>query len=213
MKCIKLKRFLSILLVVTMLVSMNTTAFANTDLKINYSTKESTANIIITDDGVYLKGDYYTKAEFEELLKKAELVKSTNSSNTRMAAPAVVYFIPGIGEIAFAGTVIIVAGYGAVKAGSWLYDTITNWLSNSSAREIAQVRAQIPSRLRDKNGDVDLGKFDQKVKNDNGTTYKEKKGWTIDKDTANHGGRKWKLKDKSGNRVASLGENGEVLGK
>ncbi|WP_346919241.1 hypothetical protein [Lacrimispora sp.] len=41
----------------------------------------------------------------------------------------------------------------------------------------------------------------------------EKKGWTIDKDTANHGGRKWKLKDKSGNRVASLGENGEVLGK
>ena len=35
----------------------------------------------------------------------------------------------------------------------------------------------------------------------------------VGKDTAGHGGRKWKLKDKAGNRVASLGENGEVLAK
>lgn len=39
------------------------------------------------------------------------------------------------------------------------------------------------------------------------------KRWTIDRDTAGHGGRRWKLKDKSGDRVASLGEHGEVLGK
>lgn len=45
------------------------------------------------------------------------------------------------------------------------------------------------------------------------TRYKESGGWIIDKDNAGHGGRKWKLKDKAGNRVASLGENGEVLGK
>ena len=43
--------------------------------------------------------------------------------------------------------------------------------------------------------------------------YKEEGGWAIDKDTAGHGGRKWKLKDKKGNRIASLGKNGEVLGK
>ena len=56
-----------------------------------------------------------------------------------------------------------------------------------------------------------MDNFDQKV---NGkTAYKEKGGWTIEKDTAGHGGRKWKLKDKSGNRVASLDENGKVLGK
>lgn len=96
-------------------------------------------------------------------------------------------------------------------AGTWLYNTITEWLSNSQARTIAKIRAKIPSRLRKENGDVDLGKFNEKVGGKN--SYKEKGGWTIDKDTAGHGGRKWKLKDKAGNRVASLGENGEVLAK
>ena len=79
--------------------------------------------------------------------------------------------------------------------------------SNSSA----QIRASIPKRLRKKNGDVNLGKFKNKVKGK--TSYKEEGGWAIDKDTAGHGGRKWKLKNKKGNRIASLGKNGEVLGK
>ena len=56
-----------------------------------------------------------------------------------------------------------------------------------------------------------LGKFKNKVKGK--TSYKEEGGWAIDKDTAGHGGRKWKLKNKKGNRIASLGKNGEVLGK
>ena len=67
------------------------------------------------------------------------------------------------------------------------------------------------TRLRDEDGNVDLGNFKEKVKGKN--SYKEKGGWTIDRDTAGHGGRRWKLKDKSGDRVASLGEHGEVLGK
>ena len=71
---------------------------------------------------------------------------------------------------------------------------------NSSAR-IAAIGAGIPN----------LGKFKNKVKGK--TSYKEEGGWAIDKDTAGHGGRKWKLKDKKGNRIASLGKNGEVLGK
>lgn len=82
--------------------------------------------------------------------------------------------------------------------------------SNSSAR-IAAIGAGIPKRLRKKNGDVNLGKFKNKVKGK--TSYKEEGGWAIDKDTAGHGGRKSKLKDKKGNRIASLGKNGEVLGK
>lgn len=81
---------------------------------------------------------------------------------------------------------------------------------NSSAR-IAAIGAGIPKRLRKKNGDVNLGKFKNKVKGK--TSYKEEGGWAIDKDTAGHGGRKWKLKDKKGDRIASLGKNGEVLGK
>lgn len=60
-------------------------------------------------------------------------------------------------------------------------------------------------------GNVNLGNFNQNVPRKN--AYKEKGRWSIEKDTAGHGGRKWKLKDKSDDRVASLDENGKVLGK
>ena len=69
----------------------------------------------------------------------------------------------------------------------------------------------IPNRLIDKRtGNVDLGKFNQKVKGK--TAYKERGGWVIDKDETGHKG-KWKLKDKKGERVGTLDENGKVLGK
>ncbi|MFC5541711.1 hypothetical protein ACFPOH_08055 [Ureibacillus suwonensis] len=68
----------------------------------------------------------------------------------------------------------------------------------------------IPKKLLNNDGYVDLGKFTDKV---NGkTAYKDPKtGWQIDKDTAGHGGRKWKLKDNKGNTVASLDEKGKIL--
>ena len=69
----------------------------------------------------------------------------------------------------------------------------------------------IPNRLIDKRtGNVDLGKFNQKVKGK--TAYKESGGWVIDKDETGHKG-KWKLKDKKGKRVGTLDENGKVVGK
>ena len=203
-------KYIAGMLACVIVATTSTTAFA----EINYTyvnvdnATDVTGNVIITDDGVTINGIYYTKAEFESLLNKAVKVET---AQTRIAIAAGVYFIPGIGEIVIAATGAILVTGVAVAAGSWLYNTITNWLSNSTAKGIAEVRAKIPSRLRNENGDVDLGQFDQKVK---GTTaYKEKGGWMIDKDNAEHGGRKWKLKDKSGDRVASLGENGEVLGK
>lgn len=56
-----------------------------------------------------------------------------------------------------------------------------------------------------------MTKFDKK---ENGkTTWKSKNKWKISKDTAEHGGRKWKLLDRSGKRIASLGEDGSVLSK
>ena len=70
----------------------------------------------------------------------------------------------------------------------------------------------IPNRIIDDDtGNVDLGKFKNKVKGKN--AYKESGGWSIEKDTAGHGGRKWKLKNKKGERVASLDGNGKILGK
>lgn len=193
-----------------MVASTSVIAFAESNS--TYTNVENASdvagNVIITNDGVTINGVYYTKAEFESLLNKAVKIETPQ---TRAAIAAGIYFIPGIGQIAIAAMGAIVVAGVAVAAGSWLYDTITNWLSDSTAREIAEVRAKIPSRIRDENGDVDLGQFDQKVSGK--TAYKEKGGWMIDKDNTGHGGRKWKLKDKSGNRVASLGENGEILEK
>ncbi|GFN31073.1 hypothetical protein [Paenibacillus xylaniclasticus] len=79
-------------------------------------------------------------------------------------------------------------------------------------KERAEAIKAIPKSLKDENDNVILDKFTDKV---NGkVAYKEPKtGWTIEKDTAGHGGRKWKLKNKSGDRVASLDENGKVLSK
>ena len=65
--------------------------------------------------------------------------------------------------------------------------------------------------MKDGEGNVDLGKFDENVKGKN--AKKEKGGWEIEKDTAGHGGSKWKLKDKKGKRVASLDGNGKILRK
>lgn len=186
---------------ITALAESNSTYASSADAT------ETSGNVVITANGVTINGTYYTKAEFESLLNKAVKIETPQTR----AIAAGLYFIPGIGEIAIAATGAIVVAGVTIAVGSWLYDTITNWLSDSEAQEIAEVRAKIPSRLRNEDGDVDLGQFDQKV---NGrTAYKESGGWEIDKDTSGHGGKAWKLKDKAGNRVASLGENGEVLGK
>ena len=66
----------------------------------------------------------------------------------------------------------------------------------------------IPSKLL-KNGKVDLSLFKIQLKNGQGLRGPDE--YSIQKDTAGHGGRKWKLKDSKGNRIASLGENGEIL--
>ena len=121
-----------------------------------------------------------------------------------------VYFIPGIGEIAIAATGAIVVAGVTVAVGSWLWNTISSWLADSHSQKIAKIRASIPSQLRKPNGDVNLSKFTNKQKGRQ--EWKASNGWSIDKDTAGHGGKKWKLKNKQGKRVASLGENGEVLG-
>ena len=67
---------------------------------------------------------------------------------------------------------------------------------------------KIPAKLL-KNGRVDLSLFTVKLKGDQGLRGPDE--YSIQKDTAGHGGRKWKLKDSKGNRIASLGADGEVL--
>ena len=78
--------------------------------------------------------------------------------------------------------------------------------------EIDTAYRAIPKKILDSDGSIDMGKFSQKVGGK--TAYKDPKtGWEIDKDTAGHGGIKWKLKDDKGNRVASLDEKGRIISK
>lgn len=74
--------------------------------------------------------------------------------------------------------------------------------------KIKKILEKIPNSLK-KDGKVDLTKFNKKVKGE--TAWKSSNGWKISKDTANHGGRVWKLFNKSRKRIASLGADGSVL--
>ena len=66
----------------------------------------------------------------------------------------------------------------------------------------------IPKKLL-KGNKVDLSLFKTHLKNGQGIRGPDE--YCIQKDNAGHGGRTWKLKDSKGNRIASLGPNGEVL--
>lgn len=56
-----------------------------------------------------------------------------------------------------------------------------------------------------------MSKFDSKISGKK--AYKAKNGWRIEKDTGHHGGREWKLINKAGKRIASLGKDGTILAK
>lgn len=108
------------------------------------------------------------------------------------------------------GTAIAPAAFKAVGLIGY---TIMNiyYASSSTAKEIDNAWDKIPSKLRDPNGSVGIGKFDQRLSK--GVRKNSKTGWTIDPSTTSHKGDKWKLKDKKGNRVASLDSEGRVVGK
>lgn len=183
-----------------------------------------TNKIIYFNNAVIINGKKYTEKEIDALLSKAiDLTAfsiSTNSSrkyptngnlpsNNSRAAVAV-YFIPGIGQVLLLATGTILLGGVAIKAGSVLGKKISEYIKQQKA--IKAVKGKIPSRLKKKNGEVDLGKFKNKVKGKQ-VRYKEKGGWIIEKDTSSHGGKKWKLKNKDGKRIGSLAGDGKVLGK
>ncbi|WP_205527784.1 hypothetical protein [Listeria costaricensis] len=85
------------------------------------------------------------------------------------------------------------------------------WIKPSKQCSVS-MQYDIPTSLLDKNGNVQLGKFNQKVKGK--SAWKDPKtGYTKEKDTAGHGGKKWKIKDKKGKRKASTDGNGKILSK
>lgn len=125
------------------------------------------------------------------------------------------FFIPGVGQAVITAAGVIIVGRAVISAGSWLGKKVVNWVQTNTANQINSVKNSIPSSLKKKNCDVDLGKFKDKngrtPLNKNSGTFRNGR-WSVEKDTAGHGGRKWKLK-KDGNRVSSLDGNSKVVSK
>lgn len=74
----KSKRLLTLLLALVMLVSTNLTAFASSTTNTVYETTNSEANgnVIITDTGIYINGNYYSQEQFMQLLDTAQEVQT-----------------------------------------------------------------------------------------------------------------------------------------
>ncbi len=159
---------------------------------------------------IYIEGIYYSKEQFIRLLDTAQEM-DTPQTRSALALTAGTFFIPGVGQVVVtAFGVILVAGT-VIGVGTWVYNVVTDWFAQRSA--IDGIKSQIPPKLKDANGNVKLGNFNRRVKGGKTVRYKEKGGWIIEKDNANHGGSTWKLKKPNGDRVASLDENGKVLRK
>lgn len=214
------KKFFTIFIAFVMAFSTSIVCFANTPVNFSdstYSNDTNNTSIVVSEDGIYVNGTFYTQEQFKNLLNQAVEIENDLSYNVsyRSAAAAALiagtWWIPVVGKVVITTTGAIIVGGAVVKAGTWVYNEVVKWFEQRQEAEIASVEAKIPERLKDGSGKVKIGNFDQKVRGRN--AYKEKGGWTIEGDTAGHGGRKWKLKDKAGNRVASLGADGKVLSK
>lgn len=178
------------------------------------------SNFVILVDGILIDGKFYSPEDFEDYLKSAEIVLLDDDYNSNGSsvqpffalAPAI-YFVPGIGQVALVATGAIVVGGVTIKAGSWLHKTISNFFNDP--KRVISSNYGIPKSLLDSKGKVKLGSFKDKhgktPLNKKSGTFKNGK-WSVEKDTAGHGGRAWKLK-KSGKRKASLDKNGKVLSK
>ncbi len=85
--------------------------------------------------------------------------------------------------------------------------------NGSNNNKLNKIIKNIPQRLRLKNegGKININLFTIKLKGKK--WYKEKGGYIIDKDTAGHIGKEWKLRDKKGNRICSIVSDGKIVSK
>lgn len=184
------------------------------DEQVNFNIDSS--DFVVLEDGVLVGGKFYSPWEFEEYLKSAEIVVLSGSDDGPQfffaLAPAV-YLVPGVGQVTLLATGAILVGGATIEVGSWLYDIISNFFNDP--KDVIASNYGIPKSLLDSNGYVELGSFKDKYGSTpltkNSGTFKNGR-WTIDKDTAGHSERRWKLK-KDGQRKASLDKNGKVLSK
>lgn len=138
--------------------------------------------------------------------EKSEKIDNSNKSYAAWGAYITKISVCGLGTICIYTGGIIVAGI-VVYAGSILFKKVKKFVLPHI------IGFSIPKNLRKSSDTVDLGKFKDKNGNTpiNKNSGKFSNGrWSIDKDTAGHGGRKWKVKH-NGKRVVSLDSKGKII--
>jgi len=127
------------------------------------------------------------------------------------------YAIPGIGEVLITATLVVYLGKKIIEAGTKEYKDVQKGVEIHFSKEAEEAKKDIPQELKDKDGNVDLGKFITRT--NGGKNIKAKNGWYVQKDKGassgqgSHGGSAYKLYNKQGRRKATLGINGKVLRK
>ncbi len=82
-----------------------------------------------------INGEFYTKTEFQNLLKTADIIYETkvdlHSGNSEiMPATGLVaglYFIPGVGEVLITATGVVIVAGTIIAVGSWVYNVVVNY--------------------------------------------------------------------------------------
>lgn len=212
-KKIKSKIALALILSLTIVnISPSIKAFANTinnNTKINENELEI-PNLILSEEEIKLANDY-----IEKQINNGNIAIIPRSATA--AALAGTFFIPGVGQAVITAAGVIIIGGAVISAGSWLGRKVTDWVYNSKKNDAEKASSNIPKSLKKKNGNVDTGKFTQKVRGKQ--EWKDPKtGWSIEKDNTNHRGydgsiKVWKINNIKGKRVGSLNSSGKVIDK
>lgn len=137
-----MKKIVSLLLVMVMTFGLCTNAFAA-----GVSNQPEETQVVITDDGIYIDGSYYTKDQFIQSLDMAQEVETDQGGQLRSAAAggiavgklvAGTWYIPGIGKIVVTAAGVILLGGVVVKVGSWVYNAVVDWFAKKAFNDSAE---------------------------------------------------------------------------
>lgn len=137
----KLKKLLSFVLVFAMIFSISIPVSASSIIPSDSATISAGADtsIVVTDDGIFINGLFYTPEEFAELLDTA--VKVDTPQPASAAAGALIagtWMIPGVGEVIITAAGAVIVADVVYAAGSWIYDTVTNWFATRAFNQSAE---------------------------------------------------------------------------
>lgn len=131
------KKFLSAILSLAMVFSLVTSSFAATVSE----DAETSSNVVIVDDGIYINDTFYSQSEFLELLDAAIEISTPRPYAVAPAAAAAgslvagTWWIPGVGEVLITAAGVIIVGGVVIGVGTWIYNAVTQWFADRAEKE------------------------------------------------------------------------------